>query len=92
MNEWVHKFGIWLTGGLLTLNWFFVQRIISSVDESKIAISLLQSNIALLQSNLKGLEASTAGMTDLRVQFAILQTRMESLTEAVKHSGKRKGE
>ena len=77
LNDFVHEYGIWAMGALLSINLYFGQRIISSVDESGKAVTILQSQV-------KSFESVTAGYVEMRISLGKLETRVETLTEEIR--------
>lgn len=70
------KFGIWLIGGLLAVNGFFIRGLVQTINDSSTAVIQLKADVAQIQP-------AMAGMTELRVQFAVLQTKVEMLTKSI---------
>ena len=76
VNRFVNEYGVWLIGALFGINLWFAQRIVTSVDESKVAVTVLQTQM-------RTFEGASDGYLSMRVELAKLQTQVELLTEQV---------
>lgn len=80
MNEWVHKFGVWVVGTLMAGNLFFIRGLVDSIEQSSAAVYQLQSQVSNLQE-------STKGMMELRIDVAILKSNLNELKQAINKRG-----
>lgn len=77
MEDILKKFGFWVIGLLFAGNIFFVRGLVDTIEHSS-------GSVAELKSDVRELRKETVGLTDLRIEVAILKSKFEELNAAIR--------